>query len=70
MPTTANNEERFVKPTNEQICEFALLFQTENGKKPIDREVLIEMVGLANMIIERLYENGDITKAASKEKEV
>lgn len=61
------NNERFKKPTTEQICEFALLFQTNSGDNPIDREVLVEMVGFANMVIDRLYENGDITKASSKE---
>ena len=61
------NHERFIKPTDEQICEFALLFQTEAGEKPIDKEVIIEMVGFANMVIDRLYENGDITKRSSKE---
>lgn len=61
--------ERFIRPTNAQVCEFALLFQTENGEKPIDRELLVEMVGFANMVIERLYENGDITKSSSKEKD-
>lgn len=61
------NNERFSKPTNEEVFGFALLFQTENGEKPIDIEVLIQMVGFTNMVIDRLYENGDITKRSSKE---
>lgn len=61
------NTERFKRPTNEELCEFALLFQTENGEKPIDKELLVEMVGFTNLIIDRLYENGDITKRSSKE---
>lgn len=58
---------RFKKPTPDEVCQFALLFQTESGGKPIDRELLVEMVGFAFMVIDRLYENGDITKPSSKE---
>lgn len=59
--------ERFLKPTDKQVCDMALLMQTEGGTKPVDIAVLTETIALANIIIDRLYENGDITKPASKE---
>lgn len=64
----SEDSERFKKPTSDEVVQFALLFQTEAGENPINREVLIEMVGFASMVIDRLYENGDITKPSSKEK--
>lgn len=64
----AEESERFKKPSSDELVEFALLFQTNSGEDPINREVLIEMVGFASMVIDRLYENGDITKPSSKEK--
>lgn len=64
------HSERFKKPSSDEVVKFALLFQTEAGENPINREVLIEMVGFASMVIDRLYENGDITKPSSKEKKI
>jgi hypothetical protein len=68
IPKKAEESERFKKPSTEEVAEFALLFQTDGGENPINREVLVEMVGFASMVIDRLYETGDITKPSSKEK--
>lgn len=56
-------EERFVKPTDEQIIKGAILFN--NGG--LDHEKLGDMVALCMWAIDRLYENGDIQIPSSKE---
>lgn len=55
--------ERFKKPTNKQVCEFALVFN--EGK--IEREKLADMVGFCQMVIDRLYDNGDILVKSQQE---
>lgn len=59
------NQERFKKPTDEQIIEFALVFN--NGR--IEREKLADMVGFCTMVIDRLHDNGDILIKSEQEKE-
>ena len=54
---------RFQLPSDQQIVELAILFNNGN----LDKEILIKMVSLANFIIDRLYENGDVSKPSSKE---
>jgi hypothetical protein len=55
--------ERFKKPTSDQILEFAIVFN--DGK--IEREKLADMLGLCTMIIDRLYDNGDIMVKSEQE---
>ena len=57
---------RFKKPTDEQIIQFALI--CNDGE--VDMEKLSAMVGMCQMIIDRLYEHGDITMKSTKEKEL
>jgi hypothetical protein len=57
-------KERFTRPTDKQVVGMALL--VNDGK--IEKEKLTDMVALADMIIDRLYENGSITIPSSKEK--
>jgi hypothetical protein len=54
---------RFQLPSDQQIVELAILFNDGN----IDKEILTKMVSLADFIIDRLYENGDVSKPCSKE---
>jgi len=54
---------RFQLPSDQQIVELAILFNDGN----IDKEILTKMVSLADFIIDRLYENGDVSKPSSKE---
>lgn len=53
----------FKRPSDQQIVELAILFNDGN----MDKEVLTKMISLADFIIDRLYENGDISKPSSKE---
>jgi hypothetical protein len=55
--------ERFKRPTDEQVVGMALLVNL--GK--VEQKKIADMVALADMIIDRLYENGDIVIASSKE---
>jgi hypothetical protein len=54
---------RFQLPSDQQVVELAILFNDGN----MDKEILTKMVSLADFIIDRLYENGDISKPSSKE---
>ncbi len=56
-------KERFIKPTDKQLIDFALIFN--DGK--IEKRKLADMIAMSEFIIDRLYENGDITKKSSKE---
>ena len=56
-------EERFKKPTDTQVIEFALVFN--DGK--IEREKLADMIGFCQMVIDRLYDNGDILIKSGQE---
>ncbi len=58
--------ERFEKPSEESIIEIAIMFN--DGK--IDLDKLSDMVAMSQFIIDRLYENGNINKASSKENEI
>ncbi len=57
--------QRFTMPTDEQLIKFALIFN--DGK--LDAEELANMTGMAQFILDRLHENGDIMIPSSKEKE-
>ena len=56
--------ERFKKPTDKQRVELAILF----NDGVLDQHKLTDMVAYAEFIIDRLYENGDITQPSEKEK--
>jgi|GEM_PF-6231387 len=56
-------EERFIKPTMEQLTEAAIIFS--EGK--LDRNALATMIGMGSWLVDRLYENGDITKPTIQE---
>jgi hypothetical protein len=58
-----NNEVRFNMPTDKDLIEIALLFN--DGK--IQKNKLAGMVGMCQFILDRLYENNDVTKPSSKE---
>jgi hypothetical protein len=55
------------KPTPEQIVEMALLFGEK--QKQVDKERIIDMVSMSSLIIDRLFETGDITKPTKEELE-
>jgi hypothetical protein len=55
--------ERFKRPTDDQVVGLAILFN--DGE--LDQEVLVKMVSLADLIIDRLYENGDVLIPSTKE---
>ena len=56
-------QKRFIKPTDKQYVEIALLFNY--GK--LERAKLRDMVAMAEFITDRLYENGDVSIKSSKE---
>lgn len=56
-------KERFIKPTDKQLIEIMILFN--NGK--FQKSKLTDMLSAAEFIIDRLYENGDVSKKSSKE---
>jgi hypothetical protein len=55
--------DKWVRPTDNQLIEIAILFN--NGK--IQQSKLADMVGMCQFILDRLFENGDVTKRSSKE---
>jgi len=55
--------ERFIKPTDEEIIEFALI--VNKGKLQMNK--LADMVSLCIIIIDRLYENGDMRIPSQQE---
>ncbi len=57
------SKERFKMPTDKQIVDFAILFN--DGY--LDEDRLTDMVALNMMILERLYENGDVMIPAKRE---
>lgn len=57
---------RFKKPTGMQMAEFALVFN--DGK--IVRDKLVDMVGYCQLVIDRLYDNGDIMIKSKREIEI
>lgn len=58
-----DHPERFKMPTDDQVIKFALVFN--DGK--VEHHKLADMVGFLQMVIDRLYENGDILIPSSKE---
>jgi hypothetical protein len=56
--------QRFTKPTDQQMVEMAILFN--DGKMDLDK--LADMMAYAQCLIDRLYENGNVTIPSSFEK--
>jgi hypothetical protein len=56
---------RFKLPEDKQMIEIAILFN--DGK--INTKKLSDMVGMCQFVVDRLYENGDISKVSSKEQD-
>jgi hypothetical protein len=63
IKNTEPGKELFKKPTDKELVEIALLFN--DGK--IQKSKLRDMVAMSEFIIDRLYENGNISKPSSKE---
>lgn len=55
--------ERFTIPTDKQVIDMAIIFN--DGK--LEHEKLSDMVSMCQFVMDRLYENGDISKPSSKE---
>jgi hypothetical protein len=55
--------ERFLKPTDKELVEISLLF----NKGKIQKSKLVDMVAMAEFIIDRLFENGNVSTPSSKE---
>jgi hypothetical protein len=55
--------ERFKNPTDQQLIEFAILFN--DGK--IEREKLAMLIGFCRMVTDRLYDNGNILQPSKQE---
>ena len=55
--------ERFKKPTDKEYVEIALLFN--DGK--MQESKLRDMVAMSEFIVDRLYDNGNVSTPSSKE---
>lgn len=62
---TSENTERFQMPTDDQLIKMAILFNDSKAEP----EKLSNMVAMCTLIIDRLYENGDILIPTLKEEE-
>lgn len=56
-------KERFKMPTSKQLIDFAILFN--DGK--LEEEKLSDMVGMCQLILDRLYENGNVLQESLQE---
>lgn len=56
--TKPNPKERFLKPTDDQFVELAIIFNDGN----LDNKKLVDMVAMCEFVVDRLYENGDVMK--------
>lgn len=54
---------KFQLPSDKQMIDMAILF----NDGILDRQKLADMVAYGQFIVDRLFENGDITKPSSKE---
>jgi predicted restriction endonuclease len=61
-----NTPERFILPTDEQLIKLAIIFN--NGK--FSYKKIANMVALCRLVVDRLFENGDITIPSSNEIEL
>jgi hypothetical protein len=53
----------WIRPTDKQVIDICILFN--DGK--LEAEKLADMVASIDFILDRLFENGDVTKPSSKE---
>lgn len=58
--------ERFIKPTDDQIVKFAIVFN--EGK--IEEQKLADLVGFCSLVVNRLYDRGVINKKSDEEIEI
>lgn len=56
---------KFKKPTNRQLVDIATIFCEDNGM--INQSELVNSVGTADFIVDRLYDNGDVMIPSNKE---
>jgi hypothetical protein len=63
MEEYINLRKRFKMPTDKELVEIALLFN--DGK--IQKSKLRDMIAMTEFILDRLYENGNVTTKSSKE---
>ena len=63
QPQAEIREERFIKPTDKQYVEIAILFN--DGK--MQKSKLNDMIAMAEFIVNRLYENGNVMTKSSIE---
>lgn len=56
-------KERFIKPTSEQLVKFAIVVSDGD----LEPQQLANMLTMSQIIIDRLYENGNILTPSSKE---
>lgn len=59
----ADNRERFEMPCDKTIIDFAILFN--DGR--LDPEQLSNMVGMCQMILDRLHEHGNVRQKSKQE---
>lgn len=57
------DQERFKMPDPQKIVEIAILF----NDGILDEKKLTDMVAFCDFVVDRLYENGDISMPSSKE---
>ena len=62
-PVAEKTAPRFQLPLDDQLFSIAILF---NGGK-LEPEKIAEMVAMCRFVIDRVYENGDVTKPTLKE---
>jgi hypothetical protein len=55
--------ERFRMPSSKELIEISILFN--DGE--VDKQALASMVGMCQLVVDRLYENGDILIPSTKE---
>jgi hypothetical protein len=60
----AEQSEEWIRPTSKQLIDICILF--EDGR--VDAGKLADMLAPIEFILDRLFENGDVTKPSSKEK--
>jgi hypothetical protein len=58
-----SEEKEWKRPTGKQLIEICILFN--DGK--LEREKLADMLSPIEFVLDRLFENGDVTKPSSKE---
>ena len=60
------SDERFKKPTDKQLIDIGIFFNDGN----LEIKKLSDMVAMTEFILDRLYENNDVTIPSSKEKAI